>query len=318
MNSPTISVIVPVYNAQEHLRQCIDSILVQTHTDFELLLVDDGSSDMSGTICDDYADKDGRVRVFHKENGGVSSARNLGLGNAQGEWVCFIDSDDYISHNYFEDVLAYASYDLITISFQEFGAACSINGSKSTIVYSMPEDAHNVLNFSPNDKSMTPYLSSCVHMMRKSIIDTFQIRFNPALRYGEDTLFVAKYLTHCKKIIQLPDVYYFYRIEEDAFRRKYRLSAEETNIHCEALTETMKEYCTTFGCQMPQVYYSNFVTYLRSFDNYLRDLDDWESFKQAMKKLDIPYRRLRFAGRKLPIKIYLMRTFPIISHYIHY
>ena len=92
---PKISVIVPVYNTEKYLRRCIDSVLAQTYQDFELLLIDDGSKDSSGAICDEYAEKDTRVRVFHKENGGVSSARNLGLDNAKGEWVTFIDSDDY-------------------------------------------------------------------------------------------------------------------------------------------------------------------------------------------------------------------------------
>ena len=91
-----ISVIVPIYNAEKHLQSCIDSILAQTFTDFELLLINDGSKDNSGSICDEYVIKDNRVRVFHKENGGVSSARNLGLDNAIGEWVTFVDSDDWI------------------------------------------------------------------------------------------------------------------------------------------------------------------------------------------------------------------------------
>ena len=85
--NPKISVIVPVYNVEKYLRRCIDSILVQTFTDFELLLIDDGSKDKSGEICDEYAKKDKRVRVFHKVNGGVSSARNLGLDYAKGQWI---------------------------------------------------------------------------------------------------------------------------------------------------------------------------------------------------------------------------------------
>ena len=96
MNIPKISVIVPVYNVEKYLPRCIDSILAQTFTDFELLLIDDGSKDRSGEICDEYAKKDGRIRVFHKENGGVSSARNLGLDNAKGDWICFCDSDDWL------------------------------------------------------------------------------------------------------------------------------------------------------------------------------------------------------------------------------
>ncbi|MGN0202626.1 MAG: glycosyltransferase family 2 protein, partial [Candidatus Cryptobacteroides sp.] len=100
MDCPKISVIVPVYNAESTIRRCVDSILAQTFTDFECLLIDDGSKDRSGEICDEYAAKDSRVRVFHKENGGVSSARNVGLDNAKGEWVTFVDSDDWIDSYY--------------------------------------------------------------------------------------------------------------------------------------------------------------------------------------------------------------------------
>lgn len=94
MNNPKVSVIVPVYNVEKLLQRCIDSILAQTFTDFELLLIDDGSKDKSGEICDEYAAKDSRIRVFHKQNGGVSTARNLGIDKAQGEWIYFVDSDD--------------------------------------------------------------------------------------------------------------------------------------------------------------------------------------------------------------------------------
>ena len=90
MDSPIISVIVPVYNVEQYLPHCIDSILTQTFTDFEVLLIDDGSTDNSGRICDEYAKKDNRIRVFHKENGGVSSARNVGLDNAEGEFLGFL------------------------------------------------------------------------------------------------------------------------------------------------------------------------------------------------------------------------------------
>ena len=94
-----ISVIVPIYNAEKYLRRCVDSVLAQTFTDYELLLINDGSQDSSGAICDGYVAKDSRVRVFHKENGGASSARNLGLENAKGEWITFVDSDDTLQQN---------------------------------------------------------------------------------------------------------------------------------------------------------------------------------------------------------------------------
>ena len=100
MNNPEVSIIVPVYNVEKYLPRCIDSILAQTSTNFELILIDDGSTDKSGMICDEYAKKDNRIKVFHKENGGVSSARNIGLDNASGEWLAFIDPDDAVDKEY--------------------------------------------------------------------------------------------------------------------------------------------------------------------------------------------------------------------------
>ena len=115
---PRVSIIVPVYKAEAYLHRCIDSIIVQTFTNWELLLVDDGSPDRSGVICDEYAGKDERIKVFHKENGGVSSARNLGIDKAVGEWLCFIDSDDTIQPTYLDNFESfYFKYKLET-SFQ--------------------------------------------------------------------------------------------------------------------------------------------------------------------------------------------------------
>ncbi len=97
-----ISIIVPVYKVEPYLRKCVDSILAQTFTDFEVILVDDGSPDNSGKICDEYASKDSRVRVIHKENGGLSSARNAGIDVARGKYLGFVDSDDYIEKDMYE------------------------------------------------------------------------------------------------------------------------------------------------------------------------------------------------------------------------
>lgn len=102
MLKPCISVIVPVYNTEKYLKDCINSILTQTFNDLELILIDDGSTDNSGVICDEYAKLDARVRVFHQENRGVSTARNVGIDNALGEYITFVDADDYIVNNALE------------------------------------------------------------------------------------------------------------------------------------------------------------------------------------------------------------------------
>ena len=106
MAKPNISIIVPVYNIEEYLPRCIESILNQTYNNLELILVDDGSKDKSGEICDAYAKKDNRVVVLHKENGGSSSARNAGIAIAKGEYLGFVDSDDYIEPDMYEKMVA--------------------------------------------------------------------------------------------------------------------------------------------------------------------------------------------------------------------
>ena len=119
MAVPIISVVVPVYNIEKYLDRCITSILNQTFRDFELLLVDDGCTDNSGAICDRYASNDDRVRVFHKPNGGVSSARNRGIEEAQGQFICFVDSDDWVETTYLQIFMDYSpeKYGVVLQSF---------------------------------------------------------------------------------------------------------------------------------------------------------------------------------------------------------
>lgn len=111
MEFPLISIIVPAYNAEKYIHRCIESILSQTFIDFELLIINDGSTDGTKKICDEYASNDHRIRVFHKKNGGVSSARNHGLDNARGEWIVFVDADDYIPANALSNMVSISKND---------------------------------------------------------------------------------------------------------------------------------------------------------------------------------------------------------------
>lgn len=118
--SPVVSIIVPVYNAEKTLRRCVDSILKQSYRNWELLLIDDGSIDASALICDNYTLSDKRIKVFHKINAGVSSARNIGLENARGEWITFVDSDDCVKDVYLENLLGHVKETIdLVISFAE-------------------------------------------------------------------------------------------------------------------------------------------------------------------------------------------------------
>lgn len=184
MNNPKISVIVPVYNVEKYLSRCIDSILAQTFTDFELLLIDDGSKDKSGNICDEYAKKDSRIRVFHKENGGVSSARNLGLDNAEGEWILFVDADDWIEQDYFPShLLKDNCWDIIQVPR---------NGGSNFHKYVKDVVCKNrfeVIKFLHKDF----YYECWGRFIRKRVLGT--TRFDETIKIGEDMIFFVSIFT---------------------------------------------------------------------------------------------------------------------------
>jgi len=191
---PKISVIVPVYNAEKSLPRCIDSILAQTISDFELLLVDDGSTDRSGAICREYADKDSRVKVLTKRNGGVGSARNLGLDNACGEWITFVDSDDWATEDYFARFYPTEDCDIIIQSFLVNGKPTEDSiDDLSDHVYS---DMHG---FADNAMFQSfCMLAPWVKLFRREIIERIHLRFDERFSSGEDSVFVLSYVAEIK------------------------------------------------------------------------------------------------------------------------
>lgn len=183
MSSMLISVIVPVYNTESFLPACIESILSQTYQDIELLLIDDGSTDRSGAICDEYAAKDSRVRVFHKENGGVSSARNLGLDQARGEYIHFVDSDDLVlqgSYQYISEVIFECSPDVICFNYVR--DACNNNA----LIISDGKYYDSIIDFA---KQCYIRVSMCFKIVKRQFIEAHKTRFEP-IPYSEDTVFI--------------------------------------------------------------------------------------------------------------------------------
>lgn len=202
-----LSVIIPVYNVEKYLDECVQSVWKQNFNDFELLLINDGSTDHSGKLCDEYAAVDNSVRVFHKENGGVSSARNLGIENAAGEWITFIDSDDYILDNYFS-ALSDINADLIMQGFGYMERGICIKEYTYDSEVLSREDFILKYNLYPD------FSSSCSKFFRNSILKAHKIKFNTSLRFGEDTLFNLKYLQFCNDIATRNHSRYCYRILE--------------------------------------------------------------------------------------------------------
>lgn len=190
-----ISIILPIYNAEQYLHRCIDSILAQSYTDFELLLINDGSKDASGAICDEYATKDSRVRVFHKENGGVSSARNLGLDNAQGGYITFCDADDYVGPNW---LAAYseAIANKVDLAIQGYYA---IDGDNTVEKQLQPHSGNTIeakRQLVADLFAQEVYYYLWVKLFRRELLEAHHIRFDEQSVLGEDTQFISKYLEY--------------------------------------------------------------------------------------------------------------------------
>lgn len=204
---PTISIIVPVYNTEKYLHRCIGSILAQTFTDFELLLIDDGSTDASGAICDEYAAKDNRIRVFHKNNGGVSSARNLGLDNAIGEWITFVDADDWIEKIGFSFLKKCNEEKIIINSYLKFYEGKFYKEDiASLLVFTKKEKDDFLKKYLPHGILTTV----CSKIYRREIIGN--IRFNKEFIVGEDTLFFINVISQVYQISTNDQPYYVYRM----------------------------------------------------------------------------------------------------------
>lgn len=221
---PKISVIVPVYNTEQYLPRCIDSILAQTFTDFELLLIDDGSTDSSGEICDEYAHKDSRVRVFHKENGGVCSARNVGLDYAKGIWVTFADSDDYVTPMWLELFIKGNKFDIVVCGI-EFDRKFndSFPYSKIGLTYN-----GNACNGLLKLYSFPMIGSLCNKCFKRTIIEKNSLRLSEDFDVQEDEEFFMRYMSFCSLMCSVEDCGYFYflpewEIKHPIIRNPYRL-----------------------------------------------------------------------------------------------
>lgn len=220
--TPLISVIVPVYRAELFLPQCVDSLLVQGLGDFELILIDDGSPDGSGAMCDAYAAEDSRIRVIHKPNGGVSSARNTGLDAARGDYVVFVDSDDYVAPAYLEGLLAALQEQaepektLVITDYQPFTPKGDEKRSFPQpfmvgLAEATPQAFRNLIF---GFRLFPPYCK----LYSREIIETNHLRFDTSIRTAEDFDFNMRYLAHVETICYRPIPSYHYRVDYKTYR----------------------------------------------------------------------------------------------------
>lgn len=227
---PIVSAIIPVYNVEKYLDDCVRSVVAQTLREIEVILVDDGSPDRCGEICDEWAKKDSRIRVIHQKNAGAYAARNAGLAIAQGEFIGFADPDDELSPNMFETLLHAIQAMNADVSFCDY-ILCSQNSSSMEIEQLLSNQPQGVdwEIWDAEDEFLRPMFEKyvetasglCQQLFRKRIIDTYQLSLHAEMHTSGDTLFCWEYALCCKRIVHYPVGLYAYRQIEHSANNGY-------------------------------------------------------------------------------------------------
>ena len=263
-----VSVIVPVYKVEDYIRECIDSILAQTYSDFELILVDDGSPDNCGRICDDYAKGDNRIKVVHKVNGGISSARNAGLEVAKGEWIMHVDGDDWIEPDMIESLIEAAQItgaDMVFGDFMKYGPSAGYN--------KLPTWS------SDKKKSMTNYIAYVMttiwgSIAKRSLYADHSLKSPEGISYCEDFHLIVRLCHFANKIVNVHRPFYHYR---------YRPTSIMSNMNGKTEADEQWVYQDTIRFFKEQGVYEDY-----------RKVMSWRVLKSAQELLLDPAGHKRF------------------------
>lgn len=226
MSKPSISIIVPIYNMQHCMRRCIDSLLSQTFRDYELLLIDDGSTDNSAAICDEYLDKDSRIQVYHKPNGGLSDARNYGLQRAKGKYTIFADPDDYVDEKGLDLLFETAEREQADITI------CDL--------YREDEYSRHYMSQQPSELKPEIILQELFwkiggftvnKLIRRDLYQRFNIQYPKGIYGCEDDYVMAQFLLHDIKVAYVPVAFYHYVYNPTSLTRYYDEGTYEMDVH---------------------------------------------------------------------------------------
>ncbi len=257
MKKGLVSVVLPIYNVEKYLNECIQSIVDQTYTDLEILLIDDGSTDASPAICDEWAERDKRIKVFHKENEGQGIARNVGIDNAEGEYICFFDSDDYVSDRAIEKAYSLAQKDNSEIVV--FGIA-TVDNEKNIIASFLPvfpktyycgDDVRT--DFFPEYLAPDPnkdgkgkfFMSSCPMLYSVELVKNTSWHYvSERVIISEDVYSLIELFRYVNSVSVISEALYYCRTNENSFSRVYRADRYERIRHF--YTES-KKLCVESG-----------------------------------------------------------------------
>lgn len=333
MKKPTISVIVPVYNVQKYLDECIKSILNQTFTDFELILVNDGSTDNSGSICDEYEKSEERVKVIHQENSGVSCARNKGIEISRGQYITFIDSDDFIDKFFFKEaikVLLENKSDIYISGVQM--ETWESDDIVETSLYSIKKSQfYTIKELLENMEVSYPQICICgpwCKFYKSSIIKDNGLFFDSDLCYGEDTFFNLSVFKNSKNAFFSNKCFYHYRrAEKDSLYSKFHKDIYEVVKLVYGKMRDLFEYlqCTDVAKKRFEKMYFNLLVggiheyyrfYKKTTNKEKKMLikkisDDPFAFKNGIRNLDGAKNKVFYVLFKLKLHMLIAMIFKI-------
>ena len=286
-----VSIIVPVYQVEKYIRQCVDSILAQTFTDFELILVDDGSKDKSGQICDEYAVLDQRVKVIHKENGGLSDARNCGMDQAVGNYFMFVDSDDYIAPTmleYLYKALMNKEADIAVCNFLHFFEE-DRKRDFSTNIQSEVLSGAEIFYSRKNERVYGIWTVAWNKLYKRETLGNVRFRFG---KYHEDEFWANDIYQMDIKIVTIPECLYYYRQRDNSIMGRKNIKRDFDIL--EALQERIAVYFMDerHADQAYKVMIFS-LEYLAESKKLITNKDEENQFLQAEKKTKDMIKRLK-------------------------
>lgn len=230
-----VSVIIPVYNVEKYLKRCVNSVINQTEKNIEIILVDDGSTDSSGNLCDELEIKYENIKAYHKENGGLGSARNYGFSKSNGEYILFLDSDDFIEKNAVEKMMNFSEYDIVCCGFDRVDEETKKVYSKEMISMSFDE-----LEINDDTIMEAAFLSPSGwgKLFKREVIE--EIKFSENKKAIEDTLFYLEVIPRTKKIKYIKEILFHYMVRENSLIMS--ITEEKADLFEENLVEIKNKY----------------------------------------------------------------------------
>lgn len=305
-----ISIIIPVYNVEKYIKRCLDSVINQTYKNIEVILINDGSLDNSGLICNEYAKKYNNIKVFHKENGGVSSARNLGIDKANGEYLAFVDPDDFIDKYMYEKL--YNSIKKFNSEIAVSSFSYIINGiedkqdiSNKEIVFSkevvIEKYFQNVYPFN--------YSFLCNKLFKKELFN--EVRLNVKILVQEDTEIMIKLYNKSKKISYIGEALYFYELRNESLTSnkisRGKITTEQAFLEIYKYTKkSLSQFKSQALLKYTSYFFNIIIEIIKNYDEYEYD------YYNLIRKLRLNYKEI-ISDKKMPLKYKVHASLLLIS-----